>query len=174
MTSRMSLSTKSSAFNPAKTAFKEREANLNLGGGCQGCWTKQSFENEKSALNDEIARLRESIKTSSALISNFEELATNSVMKIQLPFYWRNHEEEIKKLRDDLATRPTQEMQEAFDRLKSRTERYSWPVNDSLKKMRLSEVQHAHSQILKNAGRYFTDKQICWGGLNQWMPTTTD
>lgn len=35
---------------------------------------KQSFENEKSALNDEIARLRESIKTSSALISNFEEL----------------------------------------------------------------------------------------------------
>ena len=30
-----------------------------------------------------------------------------------------SYEEEIKKLRDDLATRPTQEMREAFDRLKS-------------------------------------------------------
>ena len=82
---------------------------------------KQSFENEKSALNDEIARLRESIKTSSALISNFEELKHKlgnedpAAVLLKLKTY----EEEIKKLRDDLATRPTQEMQEAFDRLKS-------------------------------------------------------
>ncbi|MDN4707696.1 hypothetical protein QYZ43_18215 [Vibrio parahaemolyticus] len=82
---------------------------------------KQSFENEKSALNDEIARLRESIKTSSALISNFEELKHKlgdedpAAVLLKLKTY----EEEIKKLRDDLATRPTQEMREAFERLKS-------------------------------------------------------
>lgn len=82
---------------------------------------KQSFESEKSALIDEIARLRESIKTSSALISNFEELKHKlgdedpAAVLLKLKTY----EEEIKKLRDDLATRPTQEMQEAFDRLKS-------------------------------------------------------
>ena len=81
---------------------------------------KQSFENEKSALNDEIARLRESIKTSSALISNFEELKHKlgdedpAAVLLKLKTY----EEEIKKLREDLDTRPTQEMQEAFDRLK--------------------------------------------------------
>ena len=85
---------------------------------------KQSFESEKSALNDEIARLRESIKTSSALISNFEELKQKlgdedpAAILLKLKTY----EEEIKKLRDDLATRPTQEMQEAFDRLKSERE----------------------------------------------------
>src|SRR5690606_4829470 len=76
---------------------------------------------EKSALNNEIARLRESLKTSSELISNFEELKHKlgdedpAAVLLQLKTY----EEEIKNLRDDLATRPTQEMQEAFDRLKS-------------------------------------------------------
>jgi len=82
---------------------------------------KQSFESEKSALNDEIVRLRESIKTSNALISNFEELKHKlgdedpAAVLLKLKTY----EEEIKKLRDDLATRPTQEMREAFDRLQS-------------------------------------------------------
>lgn len=103
-----------------KEALEEREANLNLEVDAKVVERKQSFENEKSALNDEIARLRESIKTSSALISNFEELKHKlgdedpAAVLLKLKTY----EEEIKKLRDDLATRPTQEMQEAFDRLK--------------------------------------------------------
>lgn len=81
----------------------------------------QSFDVEKSALNDEVGRLRESIKTSSSLISHFEELTRKlgdeepAAVLLKLKTY----EEEIKELRDDLATRPTQEMQEAFDRLKS-------------------------------------------------------
>lgn len=104
-----------------KDALEEREANLNLEVDAKVVERKQSFENEKSALNDEIARLRESIKTSSALISNFEELKHKlgdedpAAVLLKLKTY----EEEIKKLRDDLATRPTQEMREAFDRLKS-------------------------------------------------------
>lgn len=82
---------------------------------------KQSFENEKSTLHVEIARLRESIRTSSTLISNFEELKRKlgdedpAAVLLKLKTY----EEEIKNLREDLATRPTQEMQEAFDRLNS-------------------------------------------------------
>ncbi|MEI7527058.1 MAG: hypothetical protein WCJ95_22100, partial [Mariniphaga sp.] len=82
---------------------------------------KQSFENEKSALNDEIARLRESIKTSSALISNFEELKQKLGDKdpAAVMLKLKTYEEEIKKLREDLTTRPTQEMQKAFDRMKS-------------------------------------------------------
>ncbi|MCP5208455.1 MAG: chromosome partitioning protein ParA [Hahellaceae bacterium] len=81
----------------------------------------QSFDIEKSALNDEVGRLRESIKTSSSLISNFEELKRKlgdeepAAVLLKLKTY----EEEIKELRDDIATRPTQEMQEAFERLKS-------------------------------------------------------
>lgn len=104
-----------------KEALEEREANLNDEVDAKVVERKQSFENEKSALNDEIARLRESIKTSSSLISNFEELKHKlgdedpAAVLLKLKTY----EEEIKKLRDDLATRPTQEMQEAFDRLKS-------------------------------------------------------
>lgn len=104
--------------------LEERELNLNLEVNDKVAERKQSFESEKSALNDEIARLRESIKTSSALISNFEELKQKlgdedpAAILLKLKTY----EEEIKKLRDDLATRPTQEMQEAFDRLKSERE----------------------------------------------------
>lgn len=104
--------------------LEERELNLNLEVNDKVAERKQSFESEKSALNDEIARLRESIKTSSALISNFEELKQKlgdedpAAILLKLKTY----EEEIKKLRDDLATRPTQEMQEAFDRLNSERE----------------------------------------------------
>lgn len=105
----------------SKDRLEEREANLNVEVDAKVVERKQSFENEKSALDDEIARLRESTKTSSALISNFEELKHKlgnedpAAVLLKLKTY----EEEIKKLRDDLATRPTQEMQEAFDRLKS-------------------------------------------------------
>lgn len=105
----------------SKDRLEEREANLSVEVDAKVVERKQSFENEKSALNEEIARLRESIKTSSALISNFEELKHKlgdedpAAVLLKLKTY----EEEIKKLREDLATRPTQEMQEAFDRLKS-------------------------------------------------------
>jgi len=104
--------------------LEERESNLNLEVDAKVVERRQSFENEKSALNDEIARLRESIKTSSALISNFGELKHKlgdedpAAVLLKLKTY----EEEIKKLREDLATSPTQEMQEAFDRLKSEQE----------------------------------------------------
>lgn len=105
----------------SKDRLEEREDNLNLEVDAKVVERKQSFENEQSALIDEIARLRESVKISSALISNFEELKHKlgdedpAAVLLKLKTY----EEEIKQLRDDLATRPTQEVQEAFDRLKS-------------------------------------------------------
>ncbi|MEQ6970782.1 chromosome partitioning protein ParA [Pectobacterium polaris] len=105
----------------SKGRLEEREANLNFEVDAKVVERKQSFENEKSALNDEIARLRESIKTGSALISNFEELKHKlgdedpAAVLLKLKTY----EEEIKKLRDALTTGPTQEMQEIFDRLKA-------------------------------------------------------
>ncbi|WP_298737590.1 chromosome partitioning protein ParA [uncultured Psychrobacter sp.] len=105
-----------------KEALEEREAALNLEVDTKVVERKQSFENEKSSLNDEISRLRESLEISSALISNFEELKRKlgdedpAAVLIKLKTY----EEDIKNLREDLATRPTQEMQEAFDRLSSK------------------------------------------------------
>lgn len=114
------LEYKEQRLQSRKDALEEREANLNLEVDAKVLERKQSFENEKSALNDEIARLRESITTSSALISNFEELKHKlgdedpAAVLLKLKTY----EEENKKLREDLATRPTQEMQAAFDRLK--------------------------------------------------------
>lgn len=105
----------------SKDRLNEREASLNDEVDAKVVERKLSFEIEKTALNDEVARLRESIKTSSALISNFEELKHKlgdeepAAVLLKLKTY----EEEIKKLRDDLATRPTLEMREAFDRLKS-------------------------------------------------------
>lgn len=107
-----------------KDRLEEREANLNLEVDDNVSERKKSFENEKSGLTDEIARLRESIKTSNALISNFEELKLKlgdedpAAVLLQLKTY----EEEIKNLRDELTTRPTEEMQKAFDRLKSEQE----------------------------------------------------
>ena len=104
-----------------KDALEERQANIYSEVDAKVIERKKSFENEKSVLKDEIARLRDSIKTSSTLISNFEELKRKlgdedpATVLLKLKTY----EEEIKSLRDDLATRPTQEMQKSFDRLKS-------------------------------------------------------
>lgn len=82
---------------------------------------KRSFEKEETRLNTEAERLRDGLKISNDLISNFKELKQKlgdeepAAVLLKLKTY----EEEIKTLREDLATRPTQEMQEAFDRLKS-------------------------------------------------------
>lgn len=107
-----------------KERLDEREANLDLEVNAKVIERKQSFDNDKSRLDDEIARLRESIKTSSDLISNFEELKHKLGDKdpADVLLKLKTYEEEIKKLRDDLAKRPTQEMQEVFDRLKSEKE----------------------------------------------------
>ncbi|MBF0314287.1 MAG: chromosome partitioning protein ParA [Oligoflexia bacterium] len=107
-----------------KNALDERVATLNVEVEDKINERKQSLENEKSFLSDENSRLRESIRTSSALISNFEELKRKlggedpAAILLKLKTY----EEDIKILRDDLATRPTQEMQEAFDRIKTEKE----------------------------------------------------
>lgn len=136
----------------SKDRLKERESSLNLEVDAKVVERKQSFESEKSALNDEIARLRESIKTSSALISNFEELKhklgdedpTAVLLKL------KTYEEEIKKLRDDLATRPTQEMQEAFDRLKSEKSELQLACE------RLSE----ENEVLRSSARAQSDLEM--------------
>lgn len=136
----------------SKDRLEEREANLNVEVDAKVVERKQSFENEKSALNDEIARLRESIKTSSALISNFEELKHKlgdedpAAVLLKLKTY----EEEIKKLRDDLATRPTQEMQEAFDRLKSEKSELQLACE------RLSE----ENEVLRSSARAQSDLEM--------------
>lgn len=115
------LEYKKQRLQSRQNTLDERESNWSTEVEEKVSQRKQSFENEISVLKEEIARLRESIKTSSALISNFEELKHKlgdedpAVVLLKLKTY----EEEIKKLRDDLATRPTQEMQEAFNRLKS-------------------------------------------------------
>jgi len=107
-----------------KGALDEREDNLNVEVDAKVVERKQSFEKEKSSINDELSRLRESIKTSSALISNFEELKRKlgDEDPIVVLLKLKTYEEEIKKLRVDLATRPTYEMQETFDRLNSEKE----------------------------------------------------
>lgn len=105
----------------SKDSLEEREANLNDEVDAKIDERKISFEREKSVLKDEIAHLRESIAASSDLILNFEELKCKlgnedpAAVLLKLKTY----EEEIRKLREDLATRPTREMQEVFDRLKS-------------------------------------------------------
>ncbi len=136
----------------SKDRLEEREANLNVEVDVKVVERKQSFENEKSALNDEIARLRESIKTSNALVSNFEELKHKlgdedpAAVLVKLKTY----EEEIKKLREDLATRPTQEMQEAFDRLKSETSELQLACE------RLSE----ENDVLRSSARTQSDLEM--------------
>ena len=136
----------------SKDRLEERESNLNLEVDAKVVERKQSFESEKSALNDEIARLRESIKTSSALISNFEELKHKlgdedpAAVLLKL----KTHEEEIKKLKEDLATRPTQEMQEAFDRFKSE--------NSELKLAR--EQLSKENEVFRSSARTQSDLEM--------------
>lgn len=136
----------------SKDRLEERESNLNLEVDAKVFERKQSFESEKSALNDEVYRLRESIKTSSALILNFEELKHKlgdedpAAVLLKLKTY----EEEITKLREDLATRPTQEMQESFDRLKSERSELQLACE------RLSE----ENEVLRSSARTQSDLEM--------------
>ncbi|UPU37507.1 chromosome partitioning protein ParA [Geomonas paludis] len=106
-----------------KSALDERESHLGAEVEQLVAQRRESFEVEKAALVDEVGRLRESVRTSSSLIAAFEELKHKlggedpSEVLLQLKTY----EEEIKDLRNDLASRPTREMQQSFDRLKSQT-----------------------------------------------------
>lgn len=134
----------------SKDRLEEREANLNVEVDAKVLERKQSFEIEKATLNDEIARLRESIKTSNALISNFEELKHKlgdedpAAVLLKLKTY----EEVIKELREDLATCPTQEMQEAFDRSKKEKASLEQACNHlSDENAQLKKNAHEQSQL---------------------------
>ena len=107
-----------------KDTLDEREQNLNSEIDVKVEERKKSFEHDKAALKDECACLRESIKTSHGLIANFDELKhkLGSEDPATVLLKLRTYEEEIKDLRDELAIRPTQEMQESFDRIKSEKE----------------------------------------------------
>lgn len=80
---------------------------------------RRTFNSGIQAKDNEIAKLLESIETSTNLISNFEELKRKlgdedpAVVLLKLKTY----EEEIRNLRLELASRPTKEMQQAFDRI---------------------------------------------------------
>lgn len=106
---------------------------------------RRTFDSSIQAKDYEITKLRESIETSTNLISNFEELKRKlgdedpAVVLLKLKTY----EEEIRNLRLELASRPTKEMQQAFDRINEE--------KDVLEKSceRLSE----ENRNLKNASR---------------------
>lgn len=146
----------------SKDRLEEREANLNLEVDNKVVERKQSFESEKDALKDEIARLRESITTSSTLISIFEELKRKlgdedpAAVLLKLQTY----EEEIKNLRDDLATRPTQEMQEAFDRFKGEQTSLEQACNTlSDENVRLKKNAQEQSQLELKISELETEKE---------------
>ncbi len=109
---------------------------------------RQSLRMEMQNKDNEIERLRESIRTSNALIANFEELRRKlgdedpAAVLLKLKTY----EEEIKVLREDLA-RPTLEMQEAFDRIKSKKENLESILE------RLSEENHRLSEDMREQNK---------------------
>lgn len=80
---------------------------------------RRTFNSGIEVKDNEIIKLRESIETSTNLISNFEELKRKlgdedpAVVLLKLKTY----EEAIRNLRLELASRPTKEMQQAFDRI---------------------------------------------------------
>ena len=104
-----------------KEALEERERNLVAEIESKVEERKKSFELELSSMKAECSRLRESIVASQDLIGNFEELKRK--LKDEDPaevlLRLKTYEEEIRDLRVQLTTRPTMEMQETFDRMKS-------------------------------------------------------
>ncbi|MBM76545.1 MAG: chromosome partitioning protein ParA [Proteobacteria bacterium] len=107
-----------------KEALKAREQDLNKEVELKSLERKQSYDAKEAQFNEEIERLRDSLKTSSSLISSFEELGhklgnddpANVLLKL------KTYEENIASLRKALNDGPTPEMQEAFDRLHSEKE----------------------------------------------------
>lgn len=107
-----------------KDTLEEREQNLDDQVEAKIAERKKSFEVEVAVLKEEITRLQSSVRTSSSLISSFEELKhklggedpASVLLKL------KTYEKDIKSLREDLASRPTIEMHDAFDRLKQQNE----------------------------------------------------
>ena len=85
---------------------------------------REGFRKIRSDLEGEISSLRDDVRASNSLLNAFEWLKQKlggedpAVVILRL----RAHEETIKNLRNEINERPTREMQEEFDRLKSEIE----------------------------------------------------
>jgi hypothetical protein len=135
-----------------KDTISERESSLNTEVEIKLDQRKQSFENEKTALTEEIERLRGSIRTSNTLVASFDELKRKlgdedpAAVLLKLKTY----EEEIKNLREELTSRPTKEMQESFDRINTELNTFRQACE------RLSEENDA----LNSVARSHTDLEM--------------
>jgi len=105
-------------------AVKEREQRINEEVEEKIKERKISFDQNVSTLKDECSRLRDAIQKSSQIHGVFEELqrklGDEEPERVLLKL--KTQEEGLKELRKELLTRPTQEMQDAFDRIKSEKE----------------------------------------------------
>lgn len=130
----------------------ERESNLESEIELKVGQRKQSFELEKSDLIGEIERLRDSIRTSNELVASFEtlkrKLGDEDPAAVLLKL--KTSEEEIKNLREELTSRPTQEMQESFDRMRVELNTFRQACE------RLSE----QNDELQNAARSHSDLEM--------------
>ena len=124
--------------------LQEREQNLTQEVDRLVVERKRTFEREKTLLEGEIARLRKDYVTSKDLILNLEELKHKlgdedpAAVLLRL----RTSEEVNKKLRDDVLTRPTQEMQDAFDR---------WGSEKEHLELKLDRLEKENSDLLNSA-----------------------
>jgi len=104
-----------------KELLAEREAEIDAEVERKIEQRKRSFEDERAFLNEEIDRLRDSIQTSNSLVSSFDELQRKlgDEDPASVLLRLKTYEEEIRDLREELTSRPTQEMQNSFDRVRA-------------------------------------------------------
>jgi hypothetical protein len=82
---------------------------------------RKSLESQKQSLAEENIRLRESLTTQTGLLGAFEQLKRQLGGKdpAEILLNLNSQADELKRLREELATRPTEEMRERYQALES-------------------------------------------------------
>ena len=82
---------------------------------------KASFDADEATLNEEIQRLRDSLRIQSGLVGAFEQLKRQLGDKdpAEILRDLNAQTDELKRLREDLSTRPSAEMRERYDALET-------------------------------------------------------
>ncbi len=132
---------------------------------------RKSFESETDALKEEIGRLRKDLQVQMKLVGVFDELKRQLGEKdpAEVLRDLNSKSDEISRLREELANRPTDEMRERYEQLESEKARYERDIaslNEQLTQneeivAQATELRHKN-MLLEDDKKIFEQKAIRW------------
>lgn len=130
-----------------------RKRNDELEESIESRWSERckSQELDEAALRDEISRLRQALRTQSELLGGFEQLKRQlgGADPAEIIRTLNSQTDELKRLREELATRPTEEMRERYLALESQAREQEARANKLEKQLAAGHAEVAEVADLR-------------------------